>query len=313
MSLPGRPKGEYRSAKHGACLMSLPGRPKGEYRSAEHGACLMSLLHRRIALIGCGAMGSAIAAALQDDATLRLVQIIVPADQLDVAHALCQRCASAAKALTALDMSEAVRPDLLVECAGHSAVAEHVIPALLAGVPVVLASIGALHDAATLLQLERAAQQGRTQLHLVSGAIAGIDGLAAARIGGLAQVRYTGRKPPLSWRGTPAEGQHDLTALQQATVIFEGTARDAARLYPKNANVAATVSLAGIGFDRTQVTLIADPAVTRNVHRLQAEGAFGQLDLTIANEPLPANPKSSALTVYSLMRAIRNATGSVTV
>ena len=266
---------------------------------------------RTLAVVGCGAIGSSVIQLLRDDPEVRVTQVIASRASQDAARALCERYTPHARVLDAIDHANGARPDLLVECAGHLAVDDHVLPALEAGIPAVVASIGALHDADGMLRLETAAQRGGTHVSLVSGAIGGIDALAAARIGGLDLVAYIGRKPPIGWRGTPAEDVCDLSNLTKATVIFEGSARDAARLYPKNANVAATVSLAGLGFDRTRATLIADPAVTRNVHRVIAEGTFGKLDLTLEGEPLAANPKTSALTVYSVLRAIHNACHSV--
>lgn len=265
----------------------------------------------KLALVGCGAIAQAVMALLRDDPDLRVSQVVVHEPGLADARAAVARLAPGAVVSTRLDLNGA-RPDLVAECAGHDALVEHVLPALRGGVPAVVASIGALSDGHAMLDLEQAAREGGARVTLVSGAIGGLDALAAARIGGLDEVRYIGRKPPMSWAGTPAERAHDLAAITEPTVIFEGTAGEAARLYPKNANVAATVSLAGLGFERTQATLIADPGVTRNVHRIVATGSFGRLDLSLENEPLAANPKTSALTVYSVVRALQNATRTVT-
>ena len=262
---------------------------------------------RRIAMVGFGAIGQALARQLGTDSRLMVNQVVVPPSPSEALQSAAAQWAPQARVLSTLDLSPGQRPDLVVECAGHSAVDAHLVPALQAGIPCVMASVGALHDQSLLDRLESAASMGNTQVQLVSGAIGAIDALTAARLGGLDEVTYLGRKPPLSWTGTPAEKVCDLAQLTRPQVIFRGSARQAAQDFPKNANVAATVSLAGLGLDRTQVELIADPGVTRNVHTVVARGAFGRMELTLENFPLADNPKTSALTVYSLERAVRNA------
>lgn len=268
---------------------------------------------QKLGLIGCGAIGTAVLELLHTAPGTQVTQIVTRDASLKGAGSALAHLATPPRVLEQPDLDADDAPGLWIECAGHEAVKAHVLPALRRGVPVVTVSIGSLHDASLLAEMADAAERGGARVYLVSGAIGGIDALAAAKHGGLDKVRYIGRKPPLSWRGTPADAECDLAGLTQERVIFDGTARDAARLYPKNANVAATVSLAGLGFDATQATLIADPAVTRNVHRIIAEGAFGRLDLTLENEPLSSNPKTSALTVYSVLRAIHNACDAIAI
>jgi len=121
----------------------------------------------------------------------------------------------------------------------------------------------------------------------------------------------TRRRSPNAWRGTHAEKLVDLGALTSATEFYRGTAGDAARLFPQNANVAATIALAGLGFERTEVSLNADPAAPGNIHLIEAEGAFGRMRVEMEGRPLPSNPKTSTLAALSVLRTIHNRTDAI--
>lgn len=121
----------------------------------------------------------------------------------------------------------------MLDCAGHAGLREHGPGILTAGIDLYSVSAGALADAELYDTLSDAARRGRTALRIVSGAIGGLDILGAASRGGLSSVVYRGRKAPESWRGTPAEDTIDLDAQSEARVHFRGTAREAARLYPR--------------------------------------------------------------------------------
>lgn len=257
-----------------------------------------------VTLIGLGAIGSAVAQGLAHRNDIRFVAVILPGSRLGVPRPALSGLAYTPAVVSRF--ADAPPADLVVECAGHGAIEDHVLPALSAGVPCVVTSIGALATPGLPERLEAAARMGHTRLELLSGAVGAIDALAAARLGGLDEVVYTGRKPPAAWLGTPAQQVRDLESLTEAMVIFEGSAREAASAYPKNANVAATLALAGVGFELTRVRLIADPGASGNVHHVRARGAFGELEITLNGRPLAANPRTSALTVYSAMRAIVN-------
>jgi aspartate dehydrogenase len=261
------------------------------------------MLH--VSMIGCGAIGAGVMELLKSDPDVIFDVVIVPESGLAAARPVVFSHAPNARVAVRLDERE-TGPDLLIECAGHHAIEEHILPALERGIPCMVVSIGALSQPGLVERLEAAARRGKTQVQLLSGAIGAIDALSAAKVGGLDSVVYTGRKPPSAWKDTPAEALFALDTLETATVIFEGTAREAARLYPKNANVAATLSLAGLGLDHTQVRLLADPSVTENVHHVEARGAFGGFELTMRGKPLAANPKTSALTVFSVVSAVGN-------
>lgn len=194
--------------------------------------------------------------------------------------------------------------DLVVDCAGHSALRQFGPDALRAGIDVLTVSIGALADQTLEQELTQAGQASGAKLILASGAIGALDALRSARAGDIEHVRYIGRKPPRGWLGSPAEKVLDLNNLKEAQCHFTGSARVAAIAYPKNANVAAAVALAGIGFDKTEVALIADPGISQNIHEVHCEGAFGSFSFRIAGMSLPDNPSSSALAAMSVVGAL---------
>jgi len=192
--------------------------------------------------------------------------------------------------------------DHMVDCAGHAALRAYGADILRCGIDLTTVSLGALADSGLYRELENAAIEGDSKLHLVSGAIGTLDCLQAARVGHLQNVTYIGRKPPRGWKGSPAETKLDLDDLSGgAKSHFEGSARDAAIEYPKNANVAAAVALAGVGFDDTQVQLIADPTISENIHEIRASGDFGSFSFEIRGHSLPDNPRSSALAAMSVI------------
>lgn len=254
-----------------------------------------------VGVIGFGAIAQDLVPVLRAEAPGVKLAVLTRAGRTGAAET-----ALGAAATSDLGAFLAARPKVVAECAGHGAVAE-VGPAILrAGADLVVASVGALADAALQEALQAAARAGGAQVIVPSGAIGGVDLLSAARLSGLTAVRYTGRKPPAAWAGTPAEAAHDLAALTRPTTIFEGSARSAALAYPKNANVAATLALAGLGLDRTEVRLIADPQTAENVHEVSLASGAVEASLRLVGKPSPRNPKTSQTTALSVARAVLN-------
>lgn len=267
----------------------------------------------RVGVIGLGAIGRALVHCLHEADAAGRIELVSVLDQ--EAGQLTQLPPGLARAVVTAepDAFWSCSPHLVVECAGHAVVQAHGAPTLARGVDFLMISVGALADAALEAQLRQAAEASTGRLLLPAGAVGGLDLLASARLAGLDRVRYVSRKPPLAWWGTPAERLLQLDSLAQRVEFFTGTAREAASQYPQNANVAAAIALAGIGFDATQVVLTADPDATGNEHWFEVEGAFGRAEVRIAGKPLPANPKTSWLAALSLARAVLNQTARVVI
>ena len=263
-------------------------------------SCRRTNAPEKIAVIGCGAVAAYTARHLGDRA--RIVVAVIEPGWEDQASEVFGGDVILVNSIS--DMPEL--PDAVFDCAGHGALRQHGEQVLRSGIDLVSVSSGALADQGLFDALMSAAQDGGAQLKVVSGAIGALDALSAAAVGGLDSVVYRGRKPPHGWVGSPAEDKLELASLSAPAVHFSGSAREAALAYPKNANVAASVALAGIGFDDTTAELIADPDATQNIHEIVAEGEFGRFEFRISGRPLPSNPKSSALTAMSVVRESRN-------
>ena len=265
-----------------------------------------------VGLIGCGGIARDVVMALRAAG---------PDEAVHIAGALARpgRAEQARAALAdvaiveTLDALLAHDPNVVAEVAGQQAVAEHGEAVLRSGIDCLVISVGALADAKLFARLKAAAEDGEARILLPAGAIGGIDAIAAMRVAGLTRVTYRSRKPPAAWRGSPAEKVADLGSLTRRTVLYKGTAGEAALLYPQNANVAAAVALAGLGFDATEVELVADPDAPGNVHEIEAEGAAGRFAIQLQGKPSRSNPKTSALAAMSVARALLNARATIVI
>ena len=261
-----------------------------------------------VLLIGYGAIAQEVLKHIGPGEDAKIMAILVRPARVDEVRLAVADC----RIEVVSSFSELTKtPRLVAECAGHAAVRAYGADALRRGMDLLVISIGVLADATLYEELVQAAKDGGAKLVLAAGAVAGADALAAARIGGLERVTYTSRKPPSAWKGTPAEEVCELNALTEETILYQGGADVAATLYPQNANVAAAIALAGAGFAKTKVRLVADPLAGGNIHQVHAEGAFGAVDVEIRGRPLPDNPKTSTLAAHSVVAEIRRRAGPV--
>ncbi len=255
---------------------------------------------RRIAVIGYGAVARDLVAAL----------LARPGQGYAVGIVLAPGSPSLARLPDActplLDDAAftAFAPELVVEAAGHGAVRERLPRYLAQGLPVLVSSIGALHDAALFTELVATARAAGGRILLPSGALGGLDYVRAVRHAETLSLRYESRKPPAAWSAELTALGHDPATLEAPVTLFEGTAREAAATYPQNLNVAAALALAGPGFEATAVAVICDPAARGNSHVVMAESEFGTMKIEIANRPAPDNPKTSWIVGRSLLAAV---------
>jgi len=243
-----------------------------------------------LGIIGCGAIGTDVAFAA--DKMPEIDRIYLFDIDNDAMKELCSN----------LDKSEC-KPlkdflgevDVVFEAASQQAVNDYAESILKKGKDLVLMSVGSLFDDSFRKKLESIAKDNGCKIYLPSGAVCGIDGILSGSVDLIDEVTLVTTKPPNSL------GKH----IDKRVVLFEGNAREAVKKYPKNINVAASLSLAGIGFDDTKVRIVADPVATRNSHKILAHGKFGRLRAEVENMPNPKNPRTSYLASLSAIATLK--------
>jgi aspartate dehydrogenase len=207
-------------------------------------------------------------------------------------------------AVASLDDLLARRPDIVLECASAQILAEAGPKLLAAGTDLLPLSLSTLADPAVETRLMKAAEDGPGRLELAAGAVGGLGLIAAAKLDGLTRLRFHQSYPASIWRGTAAAGMIDLDRVATRTRFFDGTAREAARLFPRNLNVSVGVALAGLGLDRTEVSLWVDPAIAHATYAIELDAGPGSVRLEIGHRAVAEGEDPADYTAFSVMRLL---------
>jgi aspartate dehydrogenase len=262
----------------------------------------------RIAVAGLGAIGTKVVEALDrgiDGLVLTAVSVQNPEKHRS-------RLASLTRPPAVLPIEALVdAADIVIECAPSKLVRSIVAPFVECGKTAIVLSAGALLDHDDLIEL---AQQHGGQIVVPTGALIGLDAVTAAAVGKIHSVRMVTRKPVRGLAGAPyiVENNIAIEHITEPLKIFDGSAREAAKGFPANVNVAAALSLAGIGPDRTKIEIWADPALTRNVHRIEVDSDSARFSMSIENIP-SENPKTGLITALSVIACLRKLRASLRV
>ena len=260
---------------------------------------------KRIGLLGCGSIGTQIALAIDSgkiDATLTHVYD----SSKDASNKLVEKLNSKPIIVENPHLLSSNPVDIIVEAASQNAVKDVGLSVLQNKKDLMIMSVGALLDESIYDILSDACKDFKKTIYLPSGAIAGLDGIKAVK-NELDSVSITTTKHPRSLKGAKffETSEINLDSITTRTIIFQGTAQEAVSLFPANINVAALLSLCGIGSDKTKVIIVADPQTDKNTHHIEANGKFGKMTFTIENVPDAKNPKTSRLAILSAIETLR--------
>lgn len=259
----------------------------------------------KIGIVGCGFIGTTIGAAMQQMDGIEEIPAVDT--NYDSAVEMGSKLAKV-KLYRSEDLEGFLgESDLVIEAASQEAVGEIGPLVVERGKDLMILSVGALVDDDLWDTLKNSARRSGSRIYVPSGAIAGIDGIFAGSMADIECVTLTVTKPPKGLTLPPSmyDRSQELANIDEPMIMFDGTAREAVRLFPKNVNVAATIALAGIGFDRTRVKIVADPMVSRNRHKVEVRGRFGEMQVKMFNLPSTTNPRTSYMAPLSAISMIR--------
>jgi aspartate dehydrogenase len=254
----------------------------------------------RVAIAGLGPIGKKVAEAL-DQGIEGLALTAVSAQNPEKHHNWLGSLNTMPAVLPIEQLSDVA--DIAIECAPAKLLRSIVAPFVEKGKTAVVLSAGALLENEDLIEIAR---QNGGQIVVPTGALIGLDAVTAAAVGEIHSVRMVTRKPVQGLVGAPflVENNIDIDQIKEPLKIFDGTAREAAKGFPANLNVAVALSLAGIGPDRTRLEIWADPALTRNVHRVEVDSDSARFSMSIENIP-SENPKTGRITALSVIALLR--------
>lgn len=262
---------------------------------------------KNVGLLGCGTIGSQLAIAV-DKGKISNASIVSLFDIEEKSmRDLQSRLINIPSTYSNFEEFVSSDIDIVVEAASQDAIKKFGIEILQAGKDIMVMSVGALADKVFLSEMLDVASKEMCRIYIPTGAIAGIDAIRSVK-DLLESVTLTTTKNPKALAGAPFFNTNRIKAenIKEKTTIYEGSAAEAVRAFPSNVNVAAVLSLAGTGFDKTKVRIVADPMATTNQHEIIAEGSFGKICINVNNVPSPGNPKTSFLAVLSAIEGLRS-------
>ena len=270
-----------------------------------------------IGIIGCGTIGTELAIAM-DNGRVKNVSVIVLFDKVkDAAESLRAKLQNHNPSTydnfeEFVSSSSFNNTDIIIEAASQDALQRQGKTILQNGKSLMIMSVGALADSQFLSELIETAAKNLAYIYIPTGAIAGIDAIRSVRTL-LDSVILTTTKGPRALADAPFfdDAGIDVNKIIDRTLIYEGTANDAVKKFPSNINVAAVLSLAGVGIEKTIVKIIIDPGAITNRHEIVATGKFGEIKISVNNIPSMTNPKTSFLAILSAIECISSVCNGV--